>query len=164
MVKGSKSSKLALKGVFCLPTSSKSHLHEPTKGNAFKQGQLMYLLVATQSLEEGGYPFQVVLTSDEPIPGFEVGAEVETQHAQVKKNLPPRRVAAVRLPDGTFEGDASTAPRGLGVPHWEFIPANENGSANLAAINATVERIAQNKANAEAAKEQVRAAKKTSAQ
>jgi len=157
-------SKVVLSGVYCLPTSSKSHLHEPKKGTAFKEGQVMYLLRASKSIDEGGYPPAVVLTADEPIQGFTVDAEVETQHAQVRKNLPPRFVAAIVNPDGTTEGDLTTAPRGLGLPHWEFISTNEDGSAKMTDIAAVKERIENNKKATEAAKEAVRAAKKGNSQ
>ena len=157
------SKKVVLTGSFCLPTSTKAHIHEPVRGNAFKPGQISYILAASQSIEDGGYPPAVVLTTDEALEGFEVGAAVATQHAEVRKNLPPRYVAAVVQADGTVEGDASFAPRGLGLPHWEFIPTTAEGGASVAAISAVKARIEGNKAAAEAAKEAVRTAKKGAA-
>lgn len=159
MIRKNKSAK-TLVGSFVLPTSAKAHIHEPTRCTAFVAGQYSYLLQATQSLEDGGYPAQVVVTSREPVPEFIVGEEVATQHAQVRKNLPPRRVAAVINPDGSYEGDISSAPRGLGLPHWEFIPANPDGSANLGRCNEVAERIAANKEAATKEKEAIAAIKK----
>lgn len=159
MIRTNKSTKV-LSGVFCLPTSSKAHVHEPSKSTAFKPGQYMYLLKASKSVEEGGYPAQVVLTSDAPIEGWEVDSEVETQHAEVRKNLPPRYVGAIVSPDGTVEGDLSTAPKGMGLPHWELISANEDGSAKMGDIGAVKDRIENNKKAAKDAKEAVRNAKK----
>lgn len=163
---------VALFGIFCLPTSSKAHVHEPQRGTAFKPNSYFYLLRATQSVDEGGYPQQVVLQSDEPITGLVLQSDgtfdeqewtvdnvVATQHAEVRKNLPPRYVAAIVFPDGSVEGDLSTAPKGLGLPHWQFIPANEDGSANLKAVEATTALMEANKKAAKEEKENIRAAK-----
>ena len=159
MIRKNKSEK-QLKGSFVLPTSSKAHVHEPTRGTAYVPGQYSYLLTATQSVEDGGYPYQVVVTSADAIEGWEVDQEVDTQHAQVRKNLPPRVVTAIIDPEGNVDGPLSSAPKGLGLPHWEFIRANEDGSASLADCNAVEERIKANKAKAKADKDNVRAAKK----
>jgi len=159
MIRKNKATK-SLSGVYVLPTSSKAHVHEPKRGTAFQPGQFNYLLTATQSIDEGGYPAQVVVSSDEAIEGWEVDAEVATQHAQVRKNLPPRAVAAIIDPEGNVDGSLTSAPKGLGLPHWEFISTNPDGSANVADCNAVEERIKRNKANLKADKDAVRDAKK----
>lgn len=170
MIRSASKSKTALVGFFCLPTSSKAHIHEPARGTAFKAGQFMYVLVASQSVDEGGYPERVVLSSDEPLvddEGNELQADspITTQHAQVRKNLPPRIIEAILTPDGeggySVEGTTAFVPKGMGLPHWEFISTNEDGSASQSAINAVSQRLADNKANAESLKEAVRNAKKS---
>lgn len=155
----------ALEGVYCLPTSSRSHVHEPNRGTAYKPGQYMYVLLATQSVEEGGYPQRVVLTSDHQITDeegnpWQVDQEVKTQHAEVRKNLPPRVVEAVIDPEGNLDGSLSNIPKGLGLPHWEYIKTLENGAACMTSVSGVLERIKKNKSDAKAAKEAVRAAKK----
>jgi hypothetical protein len=160
MIRSNKKSTKVLSGVFCLPTSSKAHPLEPTRGSAFKAAQYMYILNATQGVDEGGYPPSVCLTSDEPIDGFELNGEVATQHAEVRKNLPPRFVAGIVNPDGSTEGELPA--KGLGLPHWAFINTNEDGSASMADIHDVKELIESNKAAAESAKEATRAAKASS--
>ena len=167
MIRKNKSTKV-LSGVYALPTSSKAHVHEPKRGTAFVQGCFMYLLTATQSIDEGGYPAQVVMSSNEEILDgdgnpWTVDQEVQTQHAQVRKNLPPRAVAAIINPEGEVDGSLVSAPKGLGLPHWEFISTNADGSANLADCNAVEARIKANKDAMKADKEAVRDAKKGSA-
>lgn len=159
MIRKNKSAK-QLTGSFVLPTSAKAHIHEPTRSSAYKAGQITYILEATQSIDDGGYPPYVAVTSDEPVSAFELGAEVATQHAEVRKNLPPRRVRAIVHPDGSVEGDINCAPRGLGLPHWEFVPTNPDGSASTTVINATAARIAATKEAKEQEKEAVRNLKK----
>lgn len=160
MIRKSKSTKV-LTGFFCLPTSARAHVAEPQRSSAYKEGQTAYVLTATQSEEEGGYPASVVLYADGLNPlDFSIGQEIETQHAQVRKNLPPRRVSCMVFPDGTFEGEMP--PKGLGLPHWEYISLNDEGGASQTDINAVEARIVENKANAEKAKEAARQAKKGS--
>lgn len=163
MIRSNGKSKVALVGVFCLPTSSKFHVHEPKRSGAFKEGQVAYVLSATQSVDDGGYPPQVVLTSDDFVchedgNPWSLEDEVKTQHAQVRKNLPPRRVTGILYADGSSEGELPM--KGLGLPHWSFIPTTSEGSASLNAINEVDELLKRNREEAKAAKEAVRAAKK----
>jgi len=163
MIRTKKSAKV-LTGFFCLPTSAKAHVHEPSRSTAFKPGQDLFVLTATQSVDEGGYPYQVVLTAnadtllDEEGNTFQVDQEITTQHAQVRKNLPPRKVTGILRADGSVEG--TLPPKGLGLPHWEFIDANADGSASQAMINEVDTRLAANKEAAKASAEAIRAAKK----
>lgn len=160
MVRNSKS-KVSLEGVFCLPTSSRAHVHEPRRSMGFKEGQELFILTATQSLEEGGYPYQVVLAADEGQIDWSVGQEVKTQHAQVRKNLPPRMVTGIVRANGTVQGDLPA--KGFGLPHWSFIPTTLDGNASQSAINAVDELLKANKENSKAEKEAVRNSKKGNA-
>jgi len=165
MIRKSKSAKV-LFGFFCLPTSAKAHVHELERSTAFKPQQDYFVCTATQSVDEGGYPYQVVLTADadtlldEEGNTFQVDQEIDTQHAQVRKNLPPRKVTGILRADGSVEG--VLPPKGLGLPHWEYIEANSDGSASQAAINEVDARMATNKEQAKAQQESIRAAKKGS--
>lgn len=163
MIRKTKTAKTLL-GFFCLPTSAKAHVHELERSTAFKTGQDYFVLTATQSVDEGGYPYQVVLSADadtlldEEGNTFQVDQEIATQHAQVRKNLPPRKVTGILRADGSVEG--TLPPKGLGLPHWEYIEANEDGSASQAAINSVDARMASNKEQAKANAEAIRNAKK----
>ena len=158
---GSSKSKVQLKGLFCLPTSSKYHCQERERSGAYAEGQVVYILSATQSLEEGGYPPAVVLTANEGDLELALGDEPDTQHAQVRKNLPPRRVTGIVMPDGSVYGNIPA--KGVGLPHWEFIPANEDGSANEASIQGTIDRLTSNRSARELSKQSAREAKKVKA-
>jgi hypothetical protein len=115
---------IALVGVFCLPSSSRFHCSEPERSPAWAPGQTAYVLAGRNGDE---YPLAVVLTANHDI-GWTLGQEVETQHAEVRKNLPPRRVVGIMRPDGTVEGDIP--PKGAGLPHWEFIGTKEDNTAD----------------------------------
>lgn len=158
MIRKTKSAK-TLSGIFCLPTSSKFHCHERERSGAFAPDQVAYILSATQSVEEGGYPPAVVLTAGEGDLELSLGDDVATQHAEVRKNLPPRKVTGVVMSDGSTFGEVPV--KGIGLPHWEFIPANEDGSASMDTIVATGERLKQNRDGREAAKQAAATAKKT---
>ncbi len=149
----------SLVGIFCLPTSSKFHCQERERSGAFAPDQTAYILSATQSVEDGGYPPAVVLTAPDGDLELSLGDEVATQHAEVRKNLPPRKVTGVVMSDGSTYGDVPA--KGIGLPHWEFIPTNEDGSASMDTIAATGERLKQNRDGREAAKQAAAAAKKT---
>lgn len=157
MIRKSKSTK-QLTGYFCLPTSSKFHCLDRERSGAFAPDQIAYILTATKSLEEGGYPPAVVLTANIGELELELGDEPNTQHAEVRKNLPPRKVTGVVMPDGTTFG---TMPeKGIGLPHWEFIPENGEGGASASAIAAAKVRLDSNRKAREESKEAARAAKK----
>lgn len=148
--------KVALVGLFCLPTSSKFHVHEPSRSGAFKAGQEAFVLQAT---EEEGYPQAVILTAEEGELDFELGQEIQTQHAQVRKNLPPRKVVGILRADGATEGELP--PKGLGLPHWAFIPKTDEGGASVTAISAVETLLAGNRKAAEDAKQAIRDMKST---
>lgn len=160
MIRKTKTAK-SLVGLFCLPTSSKFHLFELERSPAADAGQEAFLLGATQSLEDGGYPAFVVLTAPEGALNLSLNEEVDTQHAIVRKNLPSRRVVAIRRADGTFEGDLSAAPRGLGHPHWAFIPTTAEGSADPAVLVAVENHLEKKRAAAKEAASALAALKKT---
>jgi hypothetical protein len=157
MQRTNRKNKAALTGVYCLPTSSRFHPQEVKRSGAYKEGQVAYILTATQSVEEGGYPEKVVLTADEGTLDWNVGDEPETQHAEVRKNLPPRRVTGIVFADGSTDGELT--PKGLGLPHWAFITSNEDGSANVASIQAAKDALDGNRAKVKAEKEALRQAK-----
>lgn len=150
----------ALVGLFCLPTSTSFHLADPTRSGAFQPGVDAFLLGATQSVEDGGYPPFVVLTAEKGTLDLDVGADVATQHAQVRKNLPPRRVLGILRADGSIEGDLSAAPRGVGFPHWSLIPATAEGTACTTAMGAVVKLIEENRRVKAEEKEALRNLKK----
>jgi hypothetical protein len=154
MIKTTRKSTVVLVGLFALPTSSKFHAHEPSKCSAFKPGQEAFILKA---VDEDGYPARVVMTADEGDLYLSLGEEVDTQHAQVRKNLPKRFVEGIVRADGSFEGEIP--PKGLGLPHWEYIPTDERGAANLSAVNAVAERIESNRQRAEEERARVKALK-----
>ena len=142
-----------LVGLFALPTSTKFHCHERERSGAFAPNQTAYVLKAT---EEDGYPGVVVMTAaDSSL--MAVDEVVKTQHAQVRKNLPDRRCVGIVYADGTTEGEIP--PKGLGLPHWDYIPATESGSADLEAIQSVEARIEQNRAAAARAKAEAKNAK-----
>lgn len=155
MINRTRKSSVVLCGLFMLPTSSKYHMAEPTRSAAFRPGQDVFLLQATT---EEGYPQAVIVTADENTLDWTLGMEVETQHAQVRKNLPPRFVKGILRADGTIEGEIPA--KGLGLAHWAYIPANADGSASLEAVNQTIALLDSNRAQAKAEKETARAAKK----
>ena len=159
MVRKNRKSTVALLGFFMLPTSAKFHMHEPERCSAFKPGQEAFLLQAT---DENGYPQAVIVTADEGALEWNVGDEGDTQHAEVRKNLPKRFVKGIRRADGTFEGDVP--PKGVGLPHWEFIPAGEGGAARLDAINEVQQRIESNKELREKEKAAAKEAKNSAKQ
>ncbi len=151
----------SLTGIFCLPTSSKFHCSDRERSGAYATDQIAYVLSATQSIEDGGYPAQVVLTSAEGDLELSLGDEVPTQHAEVRKNLPPRKVTGIVMSDGSTFGEVPV--KGIGLPHWEYIPANDDGSASMEAISLTTARLSANRTAREAAKETARTAKKPAA-
>lgn len=133
-------------GLFCLPTSTRFHMQDLQRSSGATGNQYCYLLEATTTPEEGGYPFQIVLTSPYDlemllkwdIPGG-VDNIVETQHAEVRKQLPQRRVVAIVYPDG--ETDGIMPAEGVGLPHWEFIRAREDGTPDPVEIKAAKMRV-----------------------
>lgn len=158
MIRANKSSK-QLTGLFCLPTSSKYHCQERERSGAFAAGMTVFILTATRSIEDGGYPPAVVLTCEEgELPDLELGSEPETQHAEVRKNLPPRKVTGVVMADGSTFGEIP--PKGVSLPHWEYIKPNADGSASTLAIQATKDRIEKNRKDREEQKQATRDAKK----
>jgi len=161
MKRNSKSAK-SLTGVYCLPTSTKYHAFERERSGAFLAGQMAFILAATQSVEEGGYPPAVALTCEEGVLDWSLDEEVPTQHAEVRKNLPPRKVVGVVMADGTTLGEVPQ--KGISLPHWELISTNEDGSANNSEIQATKDRIEANRKSREAEKQATRDSKKGSTQ
>jgi hypothetical protein len=158
MIRMNKKSTKVLTGLFCLPTAARMHVLEPKRSSAFKAGQEFFILRATQSVDQGGYPEMVVLCADEGSLDLQVGDQPETQHAQVRKNLPPRSVIGIVRADGSTEGEMPA--KGLGLPHWSFISANEDGSASQSDINEVDALITNNREETKAAKEAIRQAKK----
>ncbi len=127
-------------GIYCLPTATKFHMQDLERSVAHVHNQFCYLLTATQTVEEGGYPAQVVLMSPRDL-GLDVDENIETQHAEVRKNLPPRRVSGIIFSDG--ERDGIMPHDGVGLPHWEFIETTSNGRADQAGITAVKMRVLQ---------------------
>ena len=156
MIRRNQKSAKSLEGVFCLPTSTRFHFHEADKCSAFAKGEFIYVL---QASEEDGYPNAVVLTSGVDL-GWNVDDEVKTQHAEVRKNLPPRFVKAVMTPDGTFSGDPPA--KGVGLPHWSLISTRDDGSAALDEVEAIKDRIEGNRSNAKKEREALKIAKEQS--
>lgn len=157
MIRTNRANKTALSGLFCLPTSSRYHAQEVKRSGAFKEGQVAYILTATKSVEEGGYPEKVILTADEGVLDLKIGDEPETQHAEVRKNLPPRKVTGIVHPDGKVEGEVPA--KGMGLPHWALISANDDGSASPKAIQEAKDLLDKNRTAAKAEKESLRQAK-----
>lgn len=151
MIRSNRKNAKTLVGLFCLPTSSRYHMAEPQRSGAYHKDQVAYLLEATQSVEDGGYPPMVVLTADPNELMMVLGEEPATQHAEVRKNLPPRKVSCILYPHGTVEG--TLPPKGSSLPHWSFIRTNEDGSASLAAIEAAKALLETNRKAAKEAKE-----------
>ncbi len=133
-------------GFYCLPTSTKFHMQDLERSVAYNVGQISYLLEATQSVEEGGYPAQVVLTSNKDL-GLDVDEDIVTQHAEVRKNLPPRRVIGIIFGDG--ERDGIMPHDGVGLPHWEFIETLSDGSPSSTEILNTKMRIIRRRQQAD---------------
>lgn len=156
MIRSNRKNAKTLVGLFCLPTSSRYHMAEPQRSGAYHKDQVAYLLEATQSVEDGGYPPMVVLTADPNELTMTLGEEPATQHAEVRKNLPPRKVSCILYPHGTVEG--TLPPKGSSLPHWSFIRTNEDGSASLAAIEAAKTLLETNRKAAKEAKETPKAA------
>jgi hypothetical protein len=152
MIRRNKSAK-NLNGVYCLPTSTRFHFHEADKCSAFAPGEFVYVL---QAADEDGYPAAVVLTSGVDLE-WDVDDEVETQHAEVRKNLPKRFVKAVMTPDGTISGDPPA--KGIGLPHWSLIRTLENGQADMSEVEAVKNRIETNRSNAKKEREATKIAK-----
>ena len=98
---------------------------ERAKSTASRPGQYIYLLEAVDPVEEGGYPAQVVVTSSHDL-DWDVDRIVKTQHAEVRKNLPDRRVVGIVFPTG--EEDGVLAAEGVSLPHWECIGAKPTKS------------------------------------
>ena len=142
-----------LVGLFALPTSTKFHCQERERSGAFSATQTAYILKA---VDEDGYPGTVVMTADDSSL-MAVGEPIKTQHAEVRKNLPDRTCVGIVYADGTTEGEIPA--KGVSLPHWDFIPALENGSADLSAIEAVKARIESNRASAAQAKAEAKATK-----
>lgn len=135
-------------GTFVLPTATRFHMQDLDRSSAATQNQYCYLLEAIAS-GEGGYPAQVVLTSNVDLK-WDIDTIVDTQHAEVRKQLPQRRVLGIILPHG--EEDGILPAEGGGLPHWEHIPANEKGAPDAAAVVAAKIRVIRRRQQIEDAK------------
>jgi hypothetical protein len=130
---------------------------ERSKSTASRPGQYIYLLEAIDSVEEGGYPAQVIVTSSTDL-DWDVDRVVKTQHAEVRKNLPDRRVVGIVFPTG--EEDGVLAAEGVSLPHWECIRAKENGAPDTDEINRIKMRILDRRNLEKAQKEAARSSKR----
>lgn len=148
----------ALQGVFCLPTSTKFHMQELDRSVGYRPNQFIYLLEAVDSIEDGGYPAQVILTSSDDL-DWDVDDVVKMQHAEVRKALPDRRVIGMILPNG--EQDGLLTAEGVGLPHWECIKSRDDGKGpEPGEIRTTKLRILDRRNMMEAQKQAARDSKR----
>lgn len=122
-------------GYYCLPTATRFHMQDLKRSTASTAGQYCYLL---EALNENDMPSQVVLTSKTDLK-IDIDQEIDTQHAEVRKQLPRRRVLGIIFPHG--ETDGILPADGVGLPHWEYIRSRDDGSPDISEVTATKMRI-----------------------